>query len=164
VDERFEGWYRQEHRRVLSACAALSGDVDAACEATDEAFARAMLRWPAVSSMPSPGAWVQTVALNCLRRSLRRRRAERLLGRRPPPVVDAPAVNPELWAAVRTLPPRQRVAMVLRYVADLSEPQIGEVMGISRGAVAASLSAGRKRLAGILNDAELRTVKEAEHG
>jgi RNA polymerase sigma factor (sigma-70 family) len=162
VDDGFEAWYRDEHRRVLSACAALSGDADAACEATDEAFARAMLRWAAVSAMQSPGAWVQTVALNCLRRSLRRRRADRLLRRRPTAIVDAPAVNPELWVAVRTLPKRQRVAVVLRYVADLTEPQIGEVMGISRGTVAATLSAARKRLARTLNDQEAPTPEEAE--
>jgi RNA polymerase sigma factor (sigma-70 family) len=38
-------------------------------------------------------------------------------------------------AALRTLPPRQREALVLRYYGDLSEAQIAEAMGISRGAV-----------------------------
>ena len=38
-------------------------------------------------------------------------------------------------AALRTLPARQREALVLRYYADLSEAQIASTMGISRGAV-----------------------------
>jgi len=38
-------------------------------------------------------------------------------------------------AALRGLAPRQREALVLRYYADLSGPQIAAVMGISRGAV-----------------------------
>jgi RNA polymerase sigma factor (sigma-70 family) len=68
---------------------------------------------------------------------------DRFLGR-----LGAPAVQPsaeagamiaqtqaELLAAVRTLPPRQREALVLRYYGDLSEAQIALTMGISRGAV-----------------------------
>jgi RNA polymerase sigma factor (sigma-70 family) len=38
-------------------------------------------------------------------------------------------------AALRTLPSRQREALVLRYYGDLSEAQIATTMGISRGAV-----------------------------
>jgi DNA-directed RNA polymerase specialized sigma24 family protein len=38
-------------------------------------------------------------------------------------------------AALRTLPGRQREAIVLRYYADLSEAEIAAAMGISRGAV-----------------------------
>jgi RNA polymerase sigma-70 factor (sigma-E family) len=38
-------------------------------------------------------------------------------------------------AALRTLPPKQREALVLKYYADLSEAQIATAMGISRDAV-----------------------------
>ena len=38
-------------------------------------------------------------------------------------------------AALRTLPLRQREALVLKFYADLSEAQIATAMGISRGAV-----------------------------
>jgi RNA polymerase sigma factor (sigma-70 family) len=38
-------------------------------------------------------------------------------------------------SALRSLPPRQREALVLRYYGDLSEAQIATAMGISRGAV-----------------------------
>ena len=38
-------------------------------------------------------------------------------------------------AALRALPARQREALVLRYYADLSEAEIAEAMGVSRGAV-----------------------------
>jgi len=66
----FEAWYRAQHPGVLAACTALSGDLDAARDATDEAFARALERWPDVAQMAAPGGWVQTVALNVLRRTL----------------------------------------------------------------------------------------------
>ncbi len=38
-------------------------------------------------------------------------------------------------AALRSLPPRQREALMLRYYGDLSEAQIASVMGTRRGAV-----------------------------
>jgi RNA polymerase sigma factor (sigma-70 family) len=45
-------------------------------------------------------------------------------------------------AALRTLPPKQREALVLKYYADLSEAQIATVMGISRGAVKSHTARG----------------------
>src|SRR5438105_8229359 len=72
----FEPWYRKEHPRVLGALFVLSGEADVARDATDEAFARALAHWPKVGGMESPGGWVYRVALNELRRTLRRRSAE----------------------------------------------------------------------------------------
>jgi RNA polymerase sigma-70 factor (ECF subfamily) len=154
--EDFETWYQREHPRVLAACAALTGDLDAAGEATDEAFARAMERWPTVGAMASPGGWIQVVALNHLRRYLSRHRQERALtgsrdGTTTTMAVEVP--DPWLWATVARLPPRQRTAVLLRYVHDLPEADIAQVMGISRGAVASTLAAAqtslRRRLASL---------------
>ena len=141
--EGFEAWYTAEHPRVLSACVALSGDYDAAREATDEAFTRALERWSQVESMASPGGWVQTVAINALRRGLRRRRLERGLrrGLSAPPLPD-----PELWLVVRSLPPRQQTVIVLAYVHDLPQTTIAEVMGIAPGTVSSTLDAARRGL------------------
>ena len=152
--EGFEQWYEREHPRVLSTCAALAGDLDEAREATDEAFARALERWPSVAGMVSPGGWVQVVALNRLRRNLRRRdhenhfftRKMRAASLATPPVPD-----PDLWVAVAALPDRQRAAVVLRYVHDLPEAAIAEVMGISRGTVASTLATARAALQRRLN-------------
>ena len=44
--------------------------------------------------------------------------------------------------ALRTLPPRQREALVLKFYADLSEAQIATTMGISRGAVKSHTARG----------------------
>ncbi len=155
VSGSFEAWYRDEHRQVLASCVALCGDLDVAREATDEAFSRALGRWERVSAMTSPGAWVCTVALNCVRRSFRRRRRE-LLRRLPPDGrwVEPDASSPGLWEAVRSLPARQRTAVVLRYVGDYTEVEIAEVMGVARGTVAATLSAARAALAKKLGEVD----------
>src|ERR1700683_5277251 len=52
--------------------------------------------------------------------------------------------------ALRTLPVRQREALVLRYYADLSEAQIASTMGISRGAVKSHTARGMSALRTVL--------------
>ena len=172
MEEDFELWYRREHPRVLAVCAAMSGDVSAAADAADGAFVRALERWGSVSEMASPGGWVQVVALNHLRRVLRRRRSERLLPARRPitPSQDSPAALPDtdLWAAVAALARRQRLAVVLRYVHDLPVASIAEVMGISRGSVASTLATAQANLRRSLSEAsqaaEPEITKEAFNG
>lgn len=147
--QHFEDWYRRLHPRVLAIVAVTCGDADVACDSVDEAFTRALDRWEKVSTMSSPDAWVYRVALNVMRRRFNRRLLERrLLMRRvvaPPPAEGE--LHPELWAHVGHLPERQRMAVLLRYVGDLTEAEVAGAMGISRGAVSASLAAARSRLA-----------------
>lgn len=147
----FEEWYVRERPVVLSSCLALAGDLDAAREATDEAFTRALERWATVGTMEAPGAWTQTVAVNYLRRKLRRRPPRRW-HERDAPEPDLP--DRDLWVAVRSLPPRQQMAVVLRYVHDLSYEQIAETMAVSSGAVASTLVAAHRNLARMVSPME----------
>jgi RNA polymerase sigma-70 factor (ECF subfamily) len=55
-------------------------------------------------------------------------------------------VVPELAAAVRRLPRQQRIALVLRVLADLDTNEVAESMGISAGAVRYHLHEARHRL------------------
>jgi RNA polymerase sigma-70 factor (ECF subfamily) len=145
----FAAWYQAELPRIGRAIALAVGDLGLAEEATAEAFARALNAWDRVGRMDRPAAWVYTVALNEVRRSWRRGQLERRYTQRlrdeqvPPP---APP-DDDLWRAVAALAPRARTAVALRYVADLTEAQVAEVMNVSRGTVAATLSTARHRLA-----------------
>ena len=62
-----------------------------------------------------------------------------LLTDAPPEPGHAPVGGPEermaLWPHVKSLPPRQRAVIVLRYYEDLSEQEIADVLGCSRGNV-----------------------------
>jgi RNA polymerase sigma-70 factor (ECF subfamily) len=71
-----------------------------------------------------------------------------------------------VWDAVRGLPDRQRLAVVLRYIADLTEADIALVMGVTRGTVASSLATARARLNGLLLDFDPtpEPTEEAPHG
>jgi RNA polymerase sigma factor (sigma-70 family) len=54
-------------------------------------------------------------------------------------------------AALRTLSPRQREALVLRYYADQSEAQIASTMGISKGAVKSHTARAMSALRSVLD-------------
>ena len=140
----FDAFFRREHARVIAVVVALTGRADLAADAADEAFARALARWPRVSKMESPGAWTVKVALNVARRSIARRARERSL------LTPAHAVSPEpdyeLWALVRALPPRQRTAVVLRYVGDFTHAEIARAMRVRPGTVGSTLDAAHRNL------------------
>lgn len=152
----FDTWYLREHPKVVAALTWVAGDPHLAAEATDEAFARACADWGRVGQMASPGGWVYRVALNVLRRRTRRAALDRR--KVEPPAEVAQEVDHEIWAVVQQLPERQRVAVVLRYLLDLSEQEVATAMGISRGTVASALAAARQRLASWLTEEEMSDV------
>ena len=76
--------------------------------------------------------------------SPRRRRRRR--SRRPPRAV---------LDALRALPARQREVLALRYYLDLSEAEIADTLGISRGAVKSHASRGPPRCAPLMEDAPM---------
>lgn len=162
--EGFVAWYEREHERVFASLCALSGDADAAADATDEAFARAYLHWDRVAAMASPGGWTYRVALHALRTAMRRGRRRRDAEQRAAASFVAPEDDIELWAVVATLPERQRTAVVLRYVADLTEADIATAMSVRRGTVAATLHQARLRLAEALRDDDTDHALRSEHG
>ena len=153
ADSDFEAWYRREQPCLVRALAVISGDRDIAADLVDEAFSRALAHWNRVSQMESPGGWVRVVALNLMRRSMRRRALEqRVLRMGSRAAEPEPAIpDTELWAAVRALPARQREVVVLRYVADCTESETAVALGISVGAASASLVKARRRLAQVLD-------------
>lgn len=155
----FEVWYEAERPRLVRALWAVVGDRDLAVDAADEAFSRALARWDRVAAMDSPSGWVRTVALNVVRRAARRRSLERgLLRRANRPEPDESIVRDlELWRAVAALPERQREVVAMRYMADCSEAEIAVLLGITEGAVSASLVKARRHLA-----EGLQTHAEAE--
>jgi RNA polymerase sigma factor (sigma-70 family) len=148
----FEDWYRRAHPDVLTTIALGCGSMDIAADATDEAFARALARWPQVSEMRSPTGWVVVVAFNVARRRARRQAIEARLLRRSRPVIDLPAPAGELFDVVRLLSPQQRSIVLMRYVADFTQSEIADVLRVSRSTVSSTLTHAHRRLASMLID------------
>ena len=147
----FDRFYREHRARLVATLNAASRcGADAATEAVDEAFVRALAHWNRVQRMEAPAGWVFTVARNQLRRTTSRKVVEQQLAHRVAhgdTSAAADVANWELWEAVGALPDRERTAVALRYLADMTERQVAETMGIAPGTVAATLHAARKHLA-----------------
>jgi RNA polymerase sigma-70 factor (ECF subfamily) len=148
----FAPWYAREHPKLVSALTVASGNAAVAAEAADEAFARAYERWDRVGAMESPGGWTYRTALNVLRRRARRAGLEARLLRRRPPVAIPVDWSTEVWDSLQRLPHRERTAVALRYIADLTTDEIAAAMQIAPGTVGSTLNAARRNLARALGD------------
>jgi RNA polymerase sigma-70 factor (ECF subfamily) len=150
--DSFETWYSREHPKLIASLVLTTGSSDLASESVDEAFARALEQWDRVKAMRSPLGWTFKVALNHARRTARRRAVERQLLFRKVKTPDVPGPAGEIWHIVADLPPRQRQVVVLRHIGDLSEGEIGEVLGVSRSTVSSTLGDAHRRLSKLLED------------
>jgi RNA polymerase sigma-70 factor (ECF subfamily) len=136
--------------RIVGAVALVLGDLAAAEDAVQEAVVRAWERSERGMSFESLDAWVATVALNLSRSRLRRLRTERraraLVVSSPPVHADVVDDRVDIARAVAALPRRQREAVVLHYLLDLSTAQVAEAMSTGQGTVKSQLAKARAHL------------------
>jgi RNA polymerase sigma-70 factor (ECF subfamily) len=149
-DLSFDEWYPRVRPGLLTALSSWCGDPGAASDAIDEAFVRAVERWPKVSQMSSPEGWVWRTAANVVRRRLRRQAVEARVLRHHRRSEQLEPRDPDLLAALQQLSERQRTAVVLHHVADRPVAEIAEMLGVAPGTVTATLHQARTRLAELL--------------
>jgi RNA polymerase sigma-70 factor (sigma-E family) len=152
--EDAEAFCGRVHPRLVRALTVYLGDREVATELCQEALVRAWQRWPAVAEMRSPDSWVFRVAFNLANSTLRRRLAERRAHARLR-VGDAsmqPASDDVLVlrAAVDALPPRQRAAVVLRHLLDMSVEDTADALGCAPGTVKSLTAKGVMHLRDLL--------------
>lgn len=134
--------------RLTALCISMAGNEHDGwdlVQGTLERMARALSR----STPDDPWAYAVRVATNLNIDRIRKARRENVRARVDPstPLVSLPdELNPWLWAALRRLTPRQRTALALRYLDDLSISQIADLMSTSEGTVRTHLSRGGERL------------------
>lgn len=146
----FDDWYGRAYLQLFPAIAGALGSVDHGADALAEAFTKAFEHWDRVESLDNREGWVYRVAVNHHRRRVPRRARERELlasVAAPEPLGAEPTALAELVELLGGLPDRMREVVVLRYVADFTEPQVAEVLGISRGTVSSTLRDAHRRLA-----------------
>lgn len=144
----FEAFFTDHYATVCRALYLALGNEDDAEEAAQEAFARAFRRWDDVAGAERPGTWVFVVAVREARRVQRRRRRplEPRLRVVAPDPGDRVASRMLLDDALRGLSARQRMALTLRYYADLSTRDIAAAMRCREGTVKATIHAALHHL------------------
>jgi RNA polymerase sigma factor (sigma-70 family) len=141
-----EDVYRQRYDAFVRVAGAIAGDADVGHDAVQEAFA-SLLRGRAGFRREAPvEAWAWRAVINAARRA----RGRRLHTGDAPP--EAGSLNGDAaehavvrrWIAV--LPERQRLAIFLRYFADLDYRSIAEALEVEVGTVSATLSSAHAAL------------------
>jgi RNA polymerase sigma factor (sigma-70 family) len=136
----------RHHPALLRAC---QGSPDAA----QEAVLRALTGLPSVRDESAFGPWLCGIGHNLRRRA--RGRIATVPGPEPSTTLDQgsdPLLRDRMLTAIAALPPGQRDAVALFYLADLSHRQISERLGISVGAVKTRLHKARGSLQARLAD------------
>ena len=138
--------YRGRYRQFVRVATAIVGE-DRAHDVVQEAFARAIRSSDSYRGEGTVEAWLWQVLINAARAVRQSPAAASLLNERPE---GSAAVNGHTDDGIRTwvvsLPERQRLAVFLRYYADLDYRSIGEVLGVEVGTVSATLSAAHTSL------------------
>ena len=143
-DELLEGIeqiYRRRYPAFLRVAVAITRDEQSGADAVQDAFVGIVRSRQGLRSRLALEAFVWRAVVN----AARDRRAIRAEAGEPPELAAPTAAEPEEWVrqAIAELPERQRLVLFLRYFADLDYAEIGRVMQVRPGTVAAALNAGR---------------------
>ena len=142
--QAIERLYRERFAGYCDALAAVTGSRENARDAVQEAFARALRHRRRLRREESLAPWVWTIALRIARDSRPRHPAAGAeIGN---PALPMPERDAELAAAIKSLPPRRRLIVFLRYFADFSYAEIAEACKVSEGTVAATLAQAHEAL------------------
>jgi RNA polymerase sigma-70 factor (sigma-E family) len=152
----FDSYVRASGPRLKRLAFLLTGDVYTAEDLLQSAYAKVLPRWRQVSRYDNPDAYVRRVMVSIRTSWWRRLRDREVLTGELPDRLQGPGVGSapgrdvaadegeidRVLRALRTLPRRQQVAVVLRHYCDLSEAETAAVMGISAGGVKSQTSKG----------------------
>jgi RNA polymerase sigma-70 factor (sigma-E family) len=160
ADTALEQLYAAHWRRLVRLAVLLLRDQGAAEEVVQDAFVAMHGRWRSLRDPDKALAYLRQAVVNRSRSALRHRGVvERYVARQPrsgglAEPSDAPALAGDRRSAVlealRALPTRQREVLALRHYLELSEAEIADTLGISRGSVKAHASRGSATLRGLL--------------
>lgn len=136
TDPAYSEFVLSRQGRLRRAAYLMCGDADQAEDLLQEALIALAEKWEKVEY---PDAFVRTVIYRQRVSWWRRTRQEVTVEQLPDVGVedgtDRRARESEVHEVLRSLPPRQRAALVLRYFEDLTEAQAAEVMGVAVGTV-----------------------------
>jgi RNA polymerase sigma-70 factor (ECF subfamily) len=157
VQEAITQAHHDEWARVVASLTRRFGDLDIAEEATADAFATAVARWPADGVPPNPAAWLTTTAnhkaIDRIRRESKRddkqKAAQMLYDDEPPEPLGA--VEDERLRLIFTcchpaLAMETRVALTLRMVGGLTVPEIARAFLVQESAMGQRITRAKAKI------------------
>jgi RNA polymerase sigma-70 factor (ECF subfamily) len=151
----FATFYDTTWGQTVACAFAVTADLAAAEDCAQEAYTRAWPRWSRLLAYEDPSGWVRQVAIRlAISRWRRTRTALAFLRRtRVPENAAGPDENAvALAVALNRIEAKQRRAIVLHHLADLSVAEVARLENCPEGTVKARLARGRAALAPLLDD------------
>jgi RNA polymerase sigma-70 factor (sigma-E family) len=142
ADEAVRVLYGTHWHQLVRLATLLTRDASVAEELVQDAFVSLHRRWSSLADPAAAHGYLRTTVVNNARSVLRHRGVEERYRQPGPPEPSGPeeravqsTEDARVMAALRSLSRRQQEVLVLRYYADLSEQEIADTLGMSRGAV-----------------------------
>ena len=135
----FEALFASEQHRCCSSRCDLVDLPERAEEIVQDAFEKTLVAWP---RLREPGAYLRTSVVNGCRSELRRRQVMRRHPSPAPAIAELGERDGALLVAVSRLTPQRRIAITLRFWADMTEADIAAAMDVRPGTVKSLISRG----------------------
>lgn len=158
IDQEFAAYVRDRGAHHLRVAVLLTTDWHAAEDLVQASLVKLYRVWPKVQPPDgNPDAYLRRVMVNTQRSWWRARwRRETPAGELPETEIadftDGQALSAQVRQALRTLPPRQRAVLALRYFTDLPEAEVADLLGCSAGTVKTHARRGLQALREILGE------------
>lgn len=149
--------YRTHRMGMVRLAILLVDDQASAEDVVQEAFAGLFRNWSGLRDTQAAIGYLRTAVVNGSRSMLRRRRTARAYvpphpgtARSAESLALLTAEHQAVVTALADLAPRQREVLVLRYYGGLSEAEIAEATGLSKGTVKSTASRAVAKLGDIM--------------
>jgi RNA polymerase sigma-70 factor (ECF subfamily) len=148
-----EDVYRRRYRQFVRVATAITGDLETGHDAVQDGFADALRHRRSYRGEGPLEAWIWRTVVRAAHRARSRQDAFAELPGTEPAANGAPAGDADVRTWLAALPERQRLAVFLRYYADLDYRAIAAALEIEVGTVSATLAAAHTALRRSLQEA-----------
>ena len=146
-DADFEAFFDATWTRAVAMASRMGLSRQDAEDVVLDAMAVVYDRWGRVRGLPYREGWLLKVAANRALRQLKKTNRRIPAGQSRPVVTDDEiATRVSVRDGIARLPRRQQEVIALRYLADMPEAQVAEVLGLDTGTVKQHASRGRASL------------------
>ena len=168
----FGALFTRHRERLWAVAVRTLGDPEEAADALQDAMVSAFRQAAGFRGDAAVTTWLHRIVVNACLDRIRRRAARPVLGGLDEQAIDALAPRQpvaeeradtalDVTAALRSLPPEQRAALVLVDMEGYPVAEVAEMLDCAVGTVKSRCSRGRVRLAALLG--VLRSGGEADH-